>query len=75
MPLIMVHSAMAQPIARVDLERRTANQGEITGEVDCPTFIVELTQEEIETSLEDDAVIEGEVEQEELVVEIEEDDC
>ncbi len=75
MPLIMTHSCAVQPIARVDLVCRIANQGEIEGEVDCPTFIVELTQEEIETSLEDDCVVEGEVEQEELVAEIEEDDC
>lgn len=75
MALIMTHSCAVQPIARLDLVCRIVNEGEIEGEVDCPTFIVELTQEEIDTTLEDDCVVVGEVEQEELVVEIEEDDC
>ncbi len=53
MALIFTHSCAVQPIARLGLEFRVANQGELEGEVDCPTFIVELRQEEIETSLEE----------------------
>ncbi len=75
MPTIMTHSSAVQPIARLEVVMRVVNVGEIEGEVDCPTFIVELTQEEIETSLEDDCEIEGTVEQDELTAEIEEDDC
>lgn len=70
----MTHSLAVQPIFRIGVVCRVASQGEITGEVDCPTFIVELTQEELETTLEDDCVVEGEVVQDELVVETEEDD-
>lgn len=75
MAAIMTHSCNVQPIARLEVVCRVVNVGEIEGEVDCPTFIVELTQEEIETTLEDDCEVEGEVEQAELEVEIEEDDC
>jgi hypothetical protein len=74
MPQIMTHSCAVQPIARLEIECRIVNEGEIIGEVDCPTLQVELIQEEIETTLEDDCVIEGELDQDELVVEVEEDE-
>lgn len=75
MAIIMTHAAMVQPIPRLEVVCRVVNDGEIEGEVDCPTFIVELTQEEMDTTLEDDCVIEGVVDQDELEVEIEEGEC
>ena len=74
-PVIMTHSGAVQPIPRLQFECRVVNEGVIEGIVLCPTFIVEVNQDEMETSLEDDCEIDGTNEQDELVVSIEEDDC
>ncbi len=70
---IMTHSCAVQPIARVDLVCRIANEGELEGEVDCPTLEIELIEEEIQATLEECVVV-GELIEEELVVELEEDE-
>lgn len=74
MPLIMTHSCAVQPIARLEIECRVVNEGEIIGEVDCPTLNVELVQETVDTTLEDECVLDVELEEDELDVEIEEDE-
>lgn len=74
MPLILTHSASVQPLIRADLQISKVFSGEIVSEVDCPTFLTEVTEDLIESTLEDEDEIIGTVEQDEIVATVEEDE-